>query len=165
MDKRVLIIMIGVPGSGKSTIANQISNSYDIPVVSSDRVRFHLYGSELIQGDYNEVFDEVYRQINEQIEHGICIYDATNTKRKWRYNAIAKTLPSEVVYVIVNPGLKKALYQNKNRERHCPEYVIQRMYRQLISEYPKENEYHNLKIFTSKQELIDYLEECKNNDF
>ena len=159
MGKRVLIIMVGVPGSGKSTIANQISDSYNIPVVSSDRVRFHLYGNESIQGDYNEVFDEVYRQINKWIDCGICIYDATNTKKMWRYTVIAKTLPTEVIYIIVDPGLEKAIKQNANRKRVCPEYVIHRMYKQFKNEYPKEDECYNLKIFTlnSKEKLFEYL--------
>ena len=157
MNKRTLIIMIGAPGSGKSTIANQISHSYNIPVVSSDRVRYHLYGDESIQGDYNIVFDEVYRQINKWIECGVCLYDATNTKKMWRYTAIAKTLPTEVVYIVVDPGLKESLRRNANRERVCPDYVIKRMYKQLKEEYPQENECANLKIFTPGHELDCYL--------
>lgn len=159
MNKRTLIMMIGIPGSGKSTIANQISDSYNIPVVSSDRVRFHLYGNESIQGNYNEVFDEVYRQINKWIDYGICIYDATNTRKMWRYTAIAKTLPTEVVYIVVDPGIEKSLKQNADRERVCPEHVIHRMYKQLKNEYPKEDECYNLKIFTlnSREKLFEYL--------
>ena len=159
MNKRILIIMVGVPGSGKTTIANQISDKYNIPLVSSDTVRKQLYGDESIQGNYDEVFDEVYRQINKWIGCGVCIYDATNTKKLWRYTAIAKTLPTEVVYIIVDPGLNKSLEQNANRDRVCPEFVIRRMYKQLIDEYPETNECHNLKIFIPDYKLVNYLKE------
>lgn len=157
MKSRVLIIMIGVPGSGKTTLAQKISSKCHVPIVSSDSIRKQLYGSESIQGNYETVFNEVYRQINKQIECGICIYDATNTKKIWRYTAIARTLPSEVIYMIVNPGLEKALEQNANRDRICPEHVINRMYNQLINEYPEIKECRNLKIFVSSDKLIKYL--------
>lgn len=159
MDKRVLIMMIGIPGSGKSTFANQISDEYNIPIVSSDTVRKQLYGNESIQGIYDDVFNEVYRQINKWIDCGVCIYDATNTRKMWRYTAIAKVLPTEIVYVIVNPGLEKSIKQNNNRERVCPESVIKRMHKQLMNEYPREDECYNLKIFTlnNKEKIFEYL--------
>lgn len=158
MTKRTLIIMIGVPGSGKSTFANMISDKYNIPIVSSDTIRKQLYGSESIQGNFNQVFNEVYRQINKWIDCGACIYDATNTKKMWRYTAIAKVLPTEVTYIIVDPGLRKSLEQNANRERVCPEHVIRRMHKQLKEEYPFEDECYNLKIFKyDDKALLDYL--------
>ena len=159
MNKRTLIIMIGIPGSGKSTLANEISDKYRIPIVSSDAIRKQLYGDESIQGNYDEVFDEVYRQINKWIECGACIYDATNTRKMWRYAAIARVLPDEVVYITVDTELDTALTRNANRERFCPERVIYRMHEQFKQEYPSLKECKNLKIFSSKNKnlLFDYL--------
>lgn len=78
----------------------------------------------------------------------------------WRYTAIAKTLPTEVIYIVVDPGLEKALKQNANRERVCPEHVIRRMYNQLMKEYPKKNECLNLKIFNYNDDaLVKYWKE------
>ena len=135
-----------------------ISDKYNIPIVASDIIRKQLYGSESIQGNYDEVFNEVYRQINKWINCGICIYDATNTRKLWRYTTIAKTLPTEIVYVVMDTSLEESLKRNANRERFCPERVIKRMYMQFIDEYPTEDECRNLKVFNhSDKELLNYL--------
>lgn len=148
MTDRTLILPIGIPGSGKTTFMNEIGNLYNIPVISSDKVREQLYGDEQIQGDYEEVFSEVYRQVNESIRCGVCILDATHCTRWSRWAAIAKVCPDRVIYVIMNNDLERALHQNANRERVCPEYVIRRMYKNFLKEPPKKDEARNLCIYS-----------------
>ena len=72
-----LFLMIGLPASGKSTLAEQIAKSEDAEIVSSDNIRKELYGDENIQGDNNKVF----RILQERIINGLknnknMIYDA-----------------------------------------------------------------------------------------
>lgn len=50
-----LVMMIGLPASGKSAIARKIFN--DAYVVSTDAIRGEPFGDENIQGDPNKVFD------------------------------------------------------------------------------------------------------------
>lgn len=150
MTRRILILPIGIPGSGKSTFMNQIHEKYGIPVVSSDSVREQLYGDESIQGDFNKVFSTVYKNVNDHLDkEEICILDATNVTRKVRIKAIRNTNPTQVIYVLMDNNIHQALSRNSKRDRVVPEYVIIRMWQSFTNDFPdyKELTDFNIKMF------------------
>lgn len=122
-----LYTMIGIPGSGKSTIANQIPNAV---VISSDTIRKELYGAEEIQGNGKQVFDLVYKRIGEELTKGNdVVFDATNLT-PWTRSAVFR-FTAEHIAVFVNTSLDDCLERNAARERKVPEEVIYRMYHSL----------------------------------
>lgn len=126
-----LFLMIGLPASGKSTLAEQISKSEDAEIVSSDNIRKELYGDENIQGDNNKVF----RIVQERIINGLknnrnMIYDATNISYKTRMAFLQRLnkLEVEKIAIMVATPYVDCLIRNAQRERKVPEEVIKRMY-------------------------------------
>ena len=126
-----MFMMIGLPASGKSTLAEQISKSEDAEIVSSDNIRKELYGDENIQGDNNKVF----RILQERIINGLknnknMIYDATNISYKTRMAFLQRLnkLDVEKIAVMVATPYEETLIRNSQRERKVPEEVIKRMY-------------------------------------
>lgn len=126
-----LFLMIGLPASGKSTLAEQISKSEDAEIVSSDNIRKELYGDENIQGDNNKVF----RIVQERIINGLknnknMIYDATNISYKTRIAFLQRLnkLEVEKIAIMVATPYVDCLIRNAQRERKVPEEVIKRMY-------------------------------------
>lgn len=126
-----LFMMIGLPASGKSTLAEQIAKSEDAEIVSSDNIRKELYGDENIQGDNNKVF----RILQERIINGLknnknMIYDATNINYKRRMEFLQKIrkLKIEKIAIMVATPYEQCLIRNSQRERQVPEEVIKRMY-------------------------------------
>lgn len=126
-----LFLMIGLPASGKSTLAEQISKSEDAEIVSSDNIRKELYGDENIQGDNNKVF----RILQERIINGLknnknMIYDATNISYKTRIAFLQRLnkLEVEKIAIMVATPYEDCLIRNSQRERKVPEEVIKRMY-------------------------------------
>ena len=159
---RTLILMVGTPASGKTTFANELGDKFLIPVVSSDLVREQLYGDESIQGNPEEVFDEVYRWVRGYLLTGACILDATHCSRWNRWAAVAKTCPDKVIYIIMNQDIEKAKKQNAARERKVPDNVIDRMAKNLSREFPKSNECYNLHIYNyDDPTLLDVLKNIK----
>lgn len=129
-----LYTMIGIPGSGKSTIANQIPNAV---VISSDAIRKELYGAEEIQGNGKQVFDLVYKRISEELAKGNdVVFDATNLTPKAR-KAVFR-FPAEHIAVFVNTSLDDCLKRNAARERKVPKEIIFKMNDRLI--YPRRAE-------------------------
>lgn len=129
-----LYTMIGIPGSGKSTIANQIPNAV---VICPDSIRKELYGSEEIQGDGKRVFDLAYQRIGDELAKGNdVVFDATNTTLRAR-KAVFR-FPAEHIAIFVDTLLDKCLKRNATRERKVPEEVIYRMHNNLI--YPSKTE-------------------------
>lgn len=156
---RTLILMVGIPASGKTTFAWDIADVYNIPVVESDHIREKLYGDAAIQGNPEEVFDEVYKEVNHWIECGVCILDATHCTRWSRWAAVARVCPDQVIYIVMDNNIEEAKKRNAARDRVCPDRVIDRMAKNLHKEYPKSNECRNLHIFQYNDlKLFDFLE-------
>jgi len=79
----IFCMLVGLPGSGKTSFALSLKDKYDI--ISSDSIRKELYGSERIQENNNKVFEIMRKRAIEALKSGKnVIYDATNMTRKFR---------------------------------------------------------------------------------
>ena len=120
----MFICMIGLPGSGKSTVAEELKNDKRI-VVSSDAIREEWYGSADIQIDSGKVFNEMKKRTFNALKNGFnVIYDATNLSAKRRTNLvkeIRQRFPNEklIAYMILAP-LDVCIYRNLKRDRIVP---------------------------------------------
>ena len=90
MNRPRLIILTGIPGSGKTTYAKEYVNTIPNTIhLSSDAIRKEFYGDESIQGDPAEVFSLMQKRAVEALNEGHdVIYDATNVTRKDRASII-----------------------------------------------------------------------------
>ena len=81
----VLHVMVGISGSGKSTIAKEIANEENAVIVSSDSLRKELLGDENRQDANELVFNEYHKRIkNNLIKGKSVIADAINLTMKSR---------------------------------------------------------------------------------
>ncbi len=136
-----LILLIGLPGSGKSSLAHQLlAAEPKLLLISTDNIRKHLFGDEAIQGPWFLIWQEVQRQFQQavvQISQGVApaaIYDATNAQRRHRREVIALARATGFTHVTglwLDIPVWLCLARNKRRDRRVPEDVIFRMYRQL----------------------------------
>lgn len=132
----VLILLIGLPGSGKSTVAKQLmAQCPQMQLISTDAIRGQLFGSEAIQGSWLLIWREIERQLQEGISTGkTVIFDATNAQRRHRREVItlARDLGfTHITGVWVQTPVWLCLARNQKRDRIVPEDIILRMHRQL----------------------------------
>lgn len=133
-------ILIGCPGSGKSTLAKQIiQQDKNCQIVSTDTIRKQLFGDETIQGDWQLVEAEIFKQVDSYIEAGKpIIYDATNAQKSWRISLLEKLCKYDHVNWIgwyLKTPLEVCLAWNKQRDRIVPEEVIINSY-QSLKDFP-----------------------------
>lgn len=130
-------IMVGVPGSGKSTYAEKLSKETGAVIISSDNIREELYGDAAIQGDNGKVFGMYYYRAKCLLLEGKdIILDATNLTKKDRkniYNRFGNSYHYEAFVCAVPKEVAKE--RNANRERVVPEEVIDRMYDRFTFPY------------------------------
>src|SRR5574344_881863 len=87
--KPYFIMMVGLPGSGKSTIANNMPNYMECEVFSSDKYREKVLGNENDQSNNQLVFQTMYKDMKAILTAGTnVILDATNVTRKSRAAAL-----------------------------------------------------------------------------
>lgn len=127
------LMLVGLPGSGKSTFASQLQ-VYGWTVHSSDEIRAEILGDENDQSKQKDVFDELHRRVFSDLLSGkdVC-YDATNLSYKRRAQFIRDldrvvTNTYKVCIMAATP-YSECLRRNARRKRVVPEEVIERMYR------------------------------------
>lgn len=134
-----LFVMIGLPASGKSTKAKQIIESEGGTVLSSDGIRFTLYGDENIQGDPKEIFQYLHESITSNLQNGTnVVFDATNISYKNRMQLLQRLNKIDglkKIAVLVATPWHEILENNKSRERFVPEMVVERMRKNFFAPF------------------------------
>ena len=134
----VLYMLIGIPGSGKSTWAKKMQEEQGAYWVSRDQIRFQYLKDD---DDYfayeDKVFDEFVSEIQNAIydKFSIIIADATHLNVKAR-NKVLRRLSlrgTRVEYVYFNVDLKTALERNAQRSGRArvPDSVIMNMQKSI----------------------------------
>lgn len=131
-----LIMMVGIPGSGKSTWVEN-NKTDEMLWVSRDKIRF----DKLKEDDYYFAYeDEVFEQFLEEITWGlemgkIVIADATHLNKKSRAKVIDKVrkFADEIEVIVMDVHLVTALERNDLRKGRAfvPHSVIRRMFYQM----------------------------------
>lgn len=160
MNRPSLILLVGIPGSGKTTYAkNYIEEHPGTVHLSSDDIRKELHGDETIQGNPGEVFDIMQKRAVAGLNLGYSvIYDATNMTRKDRAGIIA-ACPKfvKIECHIVWAPIATCIERDAARERTVGKEVIDRMLKRFQAPYYDEG-IHEIKVVRpSNFNFIDYL--------
>ena len=138
MDRVKLILLCGIPGSGKTTYAEKYIEAHPGTVhLSSDKIRKELHGDESIQDNPGEVFAIMQRRAIDGLNFGYSvIYDATNVTRKDRAGIIA-ACPKFVkieAHVIWAP-IETCIERDAARKRTVGKAVIDKMLKRFQPPY------------------------------
>ena len=153
-----LIVLSGVPGSGKSYFARLLrtQKKRHIYIVSSDKIRKHVLGDQRDLSEDVLVFELYYAlvEVYSKDPNGVVIMDATHAKKEYRLDKIKpfRKLFDQIDLICFKLDKKTVLKQNKERECPIPEDALNR----LISEYtlPDQEEkdfYDHVDIITNHE--------------
>ena len=142
-----LYLMVGAPGSGKSTYANKFINTYDKPIkiVSRDAIRFSLLndGAPYFSKE-KAVFSKFIKEINEGLDKGDVIADATHINEVSRMKVIKRIDLSKckVSCIVLLADELTAIKRNHLREGRArvPDKVIRENYARFT--HPKTDNFH-----------------------
>ena len=143
-----LVLMMGIPGSGKSTWI-QVNKTEGDAWISRDKIRFSLLKEdEEYFAKEDEVFKifiyEIVMSLKNRENGGVVFADATHLNRKARakvINAVKKYIVPDVIECIwLDVSLATAMERNDRREgrERVPRGAINRMWYAL--EEPEVNE-------------------------
>lgn len=125
--KPIFIMMIGLPGSGKSTIAKELAEIGNAKIFSSDEYRAKLLGDENDQSKNELVFNTIHRDLMFHLMQGNnCIFDATNVTMKDRKRAleVVKNIAVNKIAYFVNTPYQICILHDRDRSRSVGVDVI-----------------------------------------
>ena len=133
----IFTMYMSISGSGKTTLAYK-ENDF---VIDSDEMREKLFGDAKYQGDNDKVFETMYAETVKALrENHDVAYVATNLSSKRRIALLQRlraAIPNTLkcVCVVVCAPIHVCKERNNTRERHVPEYVIDRQLQQFQIPY------------------------------
>lgn len=148
MNRPSLILLCGIPGSGKTTYAEQYIEVCGNTIhLSSDKIRAELWGNEATQGDNNEVFSLMQSRAIEALNNGqSVVYDATNITRKDRSYIIALCPKfAKIECHIIWAPIESCIERDATRDRTVGKEVIDRMLKRFQPVWYDEG-IHEIKI-------------------
>jgi predicted kinase len=133
------VMLIGIPGSGKSHWIKQYNTENKYRVISPDEIRKEFSGNISDQSQNDKVWKISKQRVINSLRHGkSVILDATNTSSKYRKDFIQNlpnaNLKAKVFYVdpeIAKQRIKKDIEDKKDRA-NVPDDVIDRMQTDLL---------------------------------
>ena len=161
MKQKNLVVLAGVPGSGKSTWAKAHLTD-DVAWISRDEVRFSILDeNEDYFSHETEVFDKFVEKINENLKAGKRVFaDATHISWASRRKLLERIKDKKDINIdvyVFRTSLGTCLERNRERtgRSYVPEKVVRRMNAQMTDPAHDPFKYNTVKyIFESGKEVI-----------
>ena len=168
-----LIILCGLPGSGKSSYAKAFKD-YDDAIYegntvihSSDAIRGELFGDPNFQGDNAKVFELMHKRVKADLQAGkTVIYDATNVTRKARRGAINLAHPTNdtIECHIIWADPEECIRRDSLRDRKVGHAVIDKMLRRWQSPWLDEGfDKISLTVYQPDFDQVTYIAQAVAN--
>lgn len=130
-DSPVVVMTVGIPGSGKSTVVEQINEYLEWPILRSDGIRAELTGSESDLSQDETVWQLLEERALAYIESGQSFFvDATHNtlfSREFGSRSYRFMGANAIIALRVNVPVDLAIKRNDSRERSVPQNAILRM--------------------------------------
>ena len=117
-----LYVLCGLPGSGKTTYAKQLSENTGIK-----RYSFDEYPGACDPRITKQAKQQMYKDIRTDLNAGHqVILDDLHTKKEWRSNLLSTiNAPCQKILIVMNTPVEECLIRNRQRKhRALPDFII-----------------------------------------
>lgn len=145
-----IILGIGIPGSGKTTVLKKFAEKYDYKYICADDVRSDLgidHNDPLIASDNQltlSIWDKIRKQVTQTLAEGkTVVLDATFASLELRREFIEiahQNHVEKVQGVFLDTPSKIAWERSEKRDRKVPRHVFDKRLRDLKDNPPQTND-------------------------
>ena len=138
-------LLIGPPGSGKTTLAQQLApllvgpEGQSAVLLSTDAIRAELFGDAAVQGPWQEIRAVLLERLHAAIADGQpVVIDATHARRSWRLlytQQLELSRPVEWIGWWLKTPLDTCRSWARLRDRPVPEAVVEEFHASLASRF------------------------------
>ncbi len=156
MNVPVLVILMGLPSSGKSYVATHLKHKYSFTVLSGEDIAIQLFGTEKVFKDqYVEAYNYLRQEATKLILQGkSVVIDGTNLKHSFRQQIYDEVKCDKTILIYLKVDDKTALNRISKRQNSCsPE-----TYNKFKSQIEEPSIEENVFILTSDNRLLDNID-------
>ncbi|MDN5275807.1 MAG: hypothetical protein JWN33_456 [Candidatus Saccharibacteria bacterium] len=132
LDRPHLMVMVGLPGAGKTTLAVQFAHTFKAPIISFDRIRAELFNEPTFSSDEQEIIGRIASYMLEELvkTNQSILYDGPTLLRSERQAlmklALAAGYTPMIIWVQTDPAeaRRRALKQQVNKAALSPSQFI-----------------------------------------
>lgn len=122
-----LVLLVGIPGSGKTTLAQRfISRGYQW--ICADEIRRELWGDAIEQKEKEKVFEIFDQRLDDLFNQGAdIVVDNTNINPKNRAPILRRAAAAgytDVQLWVLDVPLELCLQRNRERQRNVPDEIV-----------------------------------------
>jgi len=156
MNVPVLVILMGLPGSGKSYVASHLMHKYGFTVLSGEDITTQLFGTEKVSQDqYTQAYNYLRQEATKLISQGkSVVIDGTNLKHSFRQQIYNEVKCDKTVLIYLKIDDKTALDRISKRQNSCSPETYDKFKNQI--EEPTVDE--NVFVITSDNQLLDNID-------
>ena len=128
--KQKLIILVGIPGCGKTTYANKFLRKKNTFVLSSDTIRKQVFGDENAQYNNKLIFSILFKRARSKLKQGMnVVIDATNISSATRKETLAyfSDLDLQKIATVINAPIEVCISRDQKRTRSVGEEGVMKL--------------------------------------
>lgn len=132
INNNKLYVLVGAPGSGKSTYANKNLKNDNTIILSSDELRQELLGDVNNQENNRLVFTELFKRMRKALFAGKdVVIDATNINKAVRFNILKRVKGLNILRIalVFKTDIQTCYAYDASRTRTVGKQVIDKFFK------------------------------------
>lgn len=160
MNTPTLLILMGLPGSGKSYVADYLHKKHNFEVLSGEEITTQMFGTEKVSGkQYAQVYKSIRQKALKLLSQGnSVIIDGTNLKHEFRQQIYDEVKCDRRILIYLKVNDDTALDRISKRNNSCSPETYQAFKNQVEEPLPSEKAI----ILESDRRLLENIDEIIN---
>ncbi len=131
---------MGLPGSGKSFVSDNLHQKYGFSVLSGEDITTQLFGTEKVTG---EKYAQAYQYLRQSAiklisQNKSVVIDGTNLKREFRQKIYDEVKCDQTILIYLKTDDKTAMDRISKRENSCSPETYSKFKSQMEEPMPEE---------------------------
>lgn len=151
-----LVILMGLPGSGKSFVSSYLKQKYGFVILSGKDITTQIFGTEKVSGkQYTEVYKIVRQRASELLTQGkSVVIDGTNLKKQFRQQIYDEVKCEKTLLIYLKVDDHTALDRISKRSNTCSQETFDNFKSQIEEPLPGEQAI----VLISDHQLLDNID-------